>query len=62
MPLKEFSWIINYRTEEEKMKFEEALMCVELVIESDAVPLLIGESGIGKTSLIRKLGKKMTFI
>jgi len=43
------------------MKFEEALMCVELVIESDAVPLLIGESGIGKTSLIRKLGKKNDF-
>jgi len=43
------------------MKFNEALMCVELVIESDAVPLLIGESGIGKTALINKLGKKNNF-
>ena len=43
------------------MKFNEALMCVELIIESDAVPLLIGESGIGKTALIKKLGKKNGF-
>jgi len=43
------------------MKFNEALMCVELIIESDAVPLLIGESGIGKTALIRKLCKKNDF-
>lgn len=43
------------------MKFNEALMCVELIIESDAVPLLIGESGIGKTALINKLGKKNDF-
>lgn len=43
------------------MKFNEALMCVELVLESDAVPLLIGESGIGKTALINKLGKKNDF-
>ncbi|MBC8059857.1 MAG: AAA family ATPase [Clostridiaceae bacterium] len=43
------------------MKFNEALMCVELIIESDAVPLLIGESGIGKTALIKKLGEKNDF-
>ena len=43
------------------MNFNEALMCVELVVESDAVPLLIGESGIGKTALIKKLGQKNDF-
>lgn len=40
------------------MNFNDALSCVELVIESDAVPLLIGDSGIGKTALINKIGRK----
>lgn len=43
------------------MNFSEALISVELVIESNAVPLLIGESGIGKTSLIKRIGKKNNY-
>lgn len=39
------------------MKFKDALTTVDLVLESEAVPLIIGESGIGKTSLVRKLSK-----
>ncbi|MDF2503678.1 ATP-binding protein [Clostridium sp.] len=37
------------------MNFNEALMCAELVIESGEVPLLIGESGIGKTTIIKRI-------
>lgn len=37
------------------MNFKDALLGVELVIESGAVPLIIGESGIGKTALIKEL-------
>lgn len=40
------------------MNFIEALMSVELVLESGGVPLLIGESGIGKTALISRLCDK----
>lgn len=40
------------------MNFNEALICTELVIESNAVPLIVGESGIGKTSLIKKIGRE----
>ncbi|MDD7794951.1 ATP-binding protein [Clostridium sp. 'White wine YQ'] len=40
------------------MNFKDALSTVELVIEAGDVPLLIGESGIGKTSLIRELAIK----
>ncbi|MCM0648282.1 AAA family ATPase [Clostridium swellfunianum] len=40
------------------MNFTDALSTVELVLESGAVPLLIGESGIGKTALIKKLCEK----
>lgn len=43
------------------MNFEDALLSVELVLESGAVPLLIGESGIGKTSLIKKLCRKKNY-
>lgn len=39
------------------MNFNDALKCVELVIESGAVPLLIGESGIGKTTIVKNLCK-----
>ena len=43
------------------MNFNEALICVELVIESNSVPLIVGESGIGKTSLIKSIGKKNNY-
>jgi hypothetical protein len=43
------------------MNYLEALMSVELVLESGGVPLLIGESGIGKTSLINRLCSKNKF-
>lgn len=39
------------------MNFTDALMTVELVLESGGVPLLVGESGIGKTSLVKELSK-----
>ncbi|MCM8711466.1 AAA family ATPase [Clostridium sp. SYSU_GA19001] len=37
------------------MNFKDALQTIELVLESGDVPLLIGESGIGKTALIKRL-------
>ncbi|MPQ44821.1 AAA family ATPase [Clostridium tarantellae] len=37
------------------MDFKEALSTVELVVATGEVPLLIGESGIGKTSLVKEL-------
>lgn len=40
------------------MKFSDGLLTVDLILESGAVPLIIGESGIGKTSLIKKLSKE----
>lgn len=40
------------------MNFADALLSIELVLESGAVPLLIGESGIGKTALIKRLCQK----
>ena len=40
------------------MKFSEALLTVDLILKSEAVPLIIGESGIGKTSLVKKLSKE----
>jgi MoxR-like ATPase len=43
------------------MNFVDALITTELVLESGAVPLLIGESGIGKTALIKKLCKKKEY-
>lgn len=36
------------------MKFTEALQSIELVIKSGSVPLIVGESGIGKTALIKQ--------
>lgn len=36
------------------MNFTDALLSIELVLESGGVPLLVGESGIGKTSLVNK--------
>lgn len=37
------------------MKFSEVIETVELIIETREVPLIIGESGIGKTALAHKL-------
>lgn len=43
------------------MKFKEALSAIELVMITGEVPLLIGESGIGKTSLIKNISKKNNY-
>ena len=37
------------------MKFSEAIKTTELVLESGSVPLIIGDAGIGKTSLVKKI-------
>lgn len=37
------------------MNFGDAIKTVDLVLKSGAVPLIIGESGIGKTSLVKEL-------
>ena len=39
------------------MNFTEAMNTIELVIMTDDVPLIIGESGIGKTSMVRQVAK-----
>lgn len=39
------------------MNFNEVLMAVDMVVKTGEVPLIIGESGIGKTSLIKELGR-----
>lgn len=41
------------------MKYNECINAAELIIESGEVPLIIGESGIGKTSLIRCIAEDM---
>ena len=43
------------------MKFTEVLETVNLIIESKEVPLIIGESGIGKTALAHKLAEKNNY-
>ena len=43
------------------MKFSEAIKTIDLVLESEGVPLLIGEAGIGKTSLVKKICKDRNF-
>lgn len=43
------------------MNFLDTLSAVELVIEGGDVPLIVGESGIGKTALIKKLCKKNNY-
>ena len=40
------------------MKFSEAISTLKLVIESGSVPLIIGEAGIGKTSLVKRICNK----
>lgn len=43
------------------MNFLDTLNAVELVIEGGDVPLIVGESGIGKTALIKKLCEKNNY-
>jgi MoxR-like ATPase len=43
------------------MNFVDALLSIELVLESGGVPLLVGDSGIGKTSLVNKLCKEKDY-
>ncbi len=43
------------------MNFQDAMLTVKLVIESGAVPLLVGESGIGKTALVKALANKYNY-
>ncbi|GAA0723290.1 MoxR family ATPase [Clostridium malenominatum] len=40
------------------MNFNDALLTVDLVINSGDVPLIIGESGIGKTALVKEASKR----
>ena len=40
------------------MNFKDTLQSAELVIETDEVPLIVGESGIGKTALAKALANK----
>ena len=39
------------------MNFIDTLKSVELVLATEEVPLVVGESGIGKTALAKKLAK-----
>ena len=43
------------------MNFNDTLKSVELVIKTGEVPLIIGESGIGKTALSRELARKNNY-
>ena len=40
------------------MNYSECISTVELILETNDVPLIIGESGIGKTSLVKSIAKK----
>ena len=40
------------------MNFIDTLRSVELVLATEEVPLVVGESGIGKTALANKLAKE----
>lgn len=40
------------------MNFNDTLKSVELIIETNEVPLIVGESGIGKTALAKTLAKQ----
>ncbi|MGN0144005.1 MAG: AAA family ATPase [Clostridium sp.] len=43
------------------MNYKECLNAVNLVLESNEVPLIIGESGIGKTSLVKHIAKENSY-
>ena len=43
------------------MNFKDTLISAELVLETGEVPLIIGERGIGKTALAKKLANKNNF-
>lgn len=43
------------------MRYSEVLSAAELVMEGNDVPLIIGESGIGKTALAREIAKKNNY-
>ena len=40
------------------MNFTEAINTIELIIMTDDVPLIIGESGIGKSSMVKRIAKE----
>ena len=42
------------------MNYSECMNAVSLVLESNEVPLIIGESGIGKTSLVKHIAEKQS--
>jgi len=44
------------------MNFKDTMQSVDLVIETDEVPLIVGESGIGKTALAKTLAKRKGWI
>ena len=43
------------------MNYSDCLNAVSLVLESNEVPLIIGESGIGKTSLLKRIAKEKSY-
>ncbi|WP_061994943.1 ATP-binding protein [Clostridium sp. ATCC 25772] len=40
------------------MNFEDTLLAAELIIQTNEVPLIVGQSGIGKTALAKELANK----
>ena len=40
------------------MNFKDTLLSVQLVMETNEVPLILGDSGIGKTALAKALSKE----
>ncbi len=48
---------LNLRIGVEILNYSECLSTVDLIIESNDVPLIIGESGVGKTSLVKYIAK-----
>ncbi|MDT8716312.1 AAA family ATPase [Clostridium sp. 19966] len=43
------------------MNFSDTLKCVNIILESGGVPLIVGDSGIGKTSLAKKVSLMMNY-